>query len=276
MSSARSSHGSRRGKRTDLLHAARSQHTPTGFERCSRRTHVVNEDHNPCTEVEAGLGVKRITDVPMALGGWQFRLRAGCPNPAESRYHRRAQLSRQVFRLVESAGSAPGAVKGHRDDCVGATKNIGASLAHESAQWARDRPPAIVLEGVHDRAKSPVVGSSCLRAMESGPIAPAARAAPGHNVVRPPRGQRITAALAKRGTERRDGLPARCANRPAGWTLEGRRAGGAARSEQRRQQRIGDEPRLCLEAVSAPLARRYPTGVRARRTGVFRARRRER
>ena len=188
----------------------------------------------------------------MAAGRRQRDLRRGADRPVQRVGHRFAKVDRQIGGLVEASRMVPRPVQRHRHQQVCALKEVARLAPKQRGQWRRQLPSAAVLEGMNDEPKRPIVRSHGSGLVHGGARLRARRAA----ALAAPWRQRDAASGAQRWGEDPDGSPAVGADGAAGRLVEQVVAGGAARSDQRRQQRVGHlSPR-----------RRRPVGVLAART----------
>ncbi len=200
----------------------------------------------------------------MPLAGGQCRLCGGrADSPKEAR-HGQAQMPGEIGGLVETALTPSRWVQGNRHDGVGTVENPRAAFAHTRSERACDRSPRVVLQRVDDGSESAVVLADRTPSRDPARHSPASRATSGGQTDRAR--QRIAADLAKRRRERLDRSPALGADRSARRFVQRFAARRAGRCQQDGEQAVKKCP-------NARRARRYPTGVRARRRFAFPARR---
>jgi len=200
------------------------------------------------------------------------RLRRRGPNAPERLADGQAtgtEPSREVERLVESAGAPSRRMKGNRDEAVRVLEQPRAPAPHQGGQRFRQRSPPFIFQRVDDGAKRAVVGAGRERPCDEAPSAAASRAAGHRPADDTPRRQRVAAALAERGSQRPHRVPADVANGPARRSSEDLAAGGAGRRENDREDRIAELERPSTRTTvreESRRVRRCPRDARGRRT----------
>ena len=168
----------------------------------------------------------------MAARGRQARLRRGGSRPAQGVNDRPREMPGEIRRLIEPTLAAARRVEWYRDNVVGARPHIGAALRHQRRQFRRERPPAVVFEGMDDRTQRAVVSAYRACERDDAPLAATPWAQRLSAIERPPGCERVAAAGAQRRRQRQDCLPAAAANRPLRRLVERLVARRARRGEQ--------------------------------------------
>jgi len=238
---------------------ARLERPRARFKRRAGRAHIIYEHDDPIPQ-QAGVagGRKCVTDVDVTASCRQVGLRRGCPDASERAHHRQSEATCQIVGLIEAARPASRRVERNRYDCIGAFEDVVSPRAHERGERTGERPPAVVLEGVHDRAKRAIVGAHGARPGHLAPRASTSRARCQRYADRAPAGKRIAARVANRRRERQDRGPAVAAHRPLYRVLERAAACGAARRKEHREQCVS-------EGGESRAERRYFHGATAAR-----------
>jgi hypothetical protein len=88
---------------------------------------------------------------------------------------RQPELAREIVRLIESPLAAAGPMERHGNHGVGAFQNRAALLPHAGGEREGERPAAVVLQGVHNRAERSIVFADGAASRDPRPSAPASR-----------------------------------------------------------------------------------------------------
>ena len=118
----------------------------------------------------------------------------------------RAEMDREIVRLIESAGVFAARMQRDRDNAIGFAQHLGATLTHQRAEPRRNRAPAIVFQRVNDVLHPPVVlvhgggPADGVRGVEAEIQRLVPNAGPAHVADRPV--ERVTEAFAARRTRR--------------------------------------------------------------------------
>ena len=181
---------------------------------------------------------KRISHVVVSPCRWKTRLGWSCPHAAQDRAHRQAEAPCKLSRLVEASVPFAVPVQGNGNGEIGALEHAAARRRHQGGERTRDRPPAVVLQGVHDCAERSFVGAYGAGARDRRAAAPAARTRGAIDTDCAPRWKRITATTAQRRLERNDRPPAAAADGPTRRFVERASARGARRRDHDSDQTI--------------------------------------
>jgi len=133
--------------------------------------------------------------VAVTPGRRQPGLRRAVSRSAQHAPDRQPEGAAQVVGLVEAALERSIGVQGHRHDGVGPREEVGAGVPHQGAKRGGQHAPALVLEGMHDRAQRTFVAAGAARQREHRRLPAASRTA---RVGRAPVIQGIAAARAER------------------------------------------------------------------------------
>ena len=155
---------------------------------------------------------------------------------------RQADLTSQIFGLIETARAPPTPMQRHRHDDVRAVDDVASVLPHQLPQRFRERPATVVLQRVHDRSQRSGVRPDGAAAAERRRAAAASRARRRRDADHAPRGKRCPAALTLRRREADDGVPALTADGSARRLGKGTLARGTGRREGDGEQPVDEKP----------------------------------
>jgi hypothetical protein len=181
-------------------------------------------------------------------------------------------MPRQLPRLIEAAHALARSMERHGHDQVCPRHDLRAGHAHARRQVPRERGTAVVLQGMDDRAKRPLIRSDRSRERHERLFAPAARAQRLGDADDAPRRQRIATGAAARWSNWNDGRPAEGTDGAARGVIERTTAGRAERCEQDRHRAVGERPQQAFSRrAEGPrptprCAPHHPTGARGSRT----------
>ena len=260
MCSRLSCHDSRRRKRAHLARPRLVERAGTRLEGRSCGTDIIDE-HDDGSGEAAGRSPrpKRGADVPVAARGCQRCLRHRRPHALERMDNGQSQSTREIVCLVETALTAPGRMERHRNDGLSALQNRPALFTHARGKRHGKRPPPVVLERVHNRAKRAGVLTNSPAPRDSRLDPPAARTTGPAQGDDAPGRQRIAADVAERRGERANRRPADGTNRALCRVVQKGAAGGAGRREEDTEKSIDESRRSPPDSGAGGGGRTRPT-----------------
>lgn len=174
----------------------------------------------------------------------QFDLRAGCALPAERVQDRRAEVSRDLTRLIEASLIFTAPMQWDRHNAVDLLYQLSSALPHARSKRTRQRVPARILEGMNDLSQRPLVLSNRAGSRDRALTFAAARAM-GLGIVRTgvairdwglaPSGERVAAPVADRRRDWQNRAPAADAHTSRQRLVEERAAHGTTGRQHGRQ-----------------------------------------
>jgi hypothetical protein len=123
----------------------------------------------------------------MTARRWQIGLRRRRASSPEHARHTKAQMRRDIVRLVESAHPAAFAMQRHSDRDIGIREHVCAADAHSCRDWTGERSTPAIFQRVKDLAERACVRSDRATQGNGGISASASGAARGIDADRPPR-----------------------------------------------------------------------------------------
>jgi len=212
-----------RDQRAHVFGSRGHQHVRAGVQCRTGRRHIIDENQNQSAySVYSAAGSarsaahrKRTADVRPAASRRQIGLRFRSPRSNQGIQHRNTEVTRELVRLVETPLTLAGAVQRHGDDGIGACEHFRAGPPHARGQMTRNRGTAIVLQRLHDIAQPAVVRAD------------------GRCVL-----DEWWKSVASERRQRRGSRPALIANRPPGWIIQRRFAGGTYGRDDDRSHRV--------------------------------------
>src|SRR5262245_50545952 len=148
----------------------------------------------------------------MPLRGGQPRLCRGGAHSAKTGHDRKAEMPREIRRLVEAAFAPPRSMKRNGNRVRAAVENIGAVPPHQRAERPRQGSASLVLERLHDRSQHALVRANRPSAVQEPRCSSTPWTMPERHADYSPRRKRIAAAVAERRGKRKNRSPARFAH----------------------------------------------------------------